>query len=134
MQKTRQNTLASQMDRRAFLRLGALATAGMAVWLSACSAPASDEMAAVAQDAEQVATATIKPTAAAPTEPPQQPVERIATPTASPPQQPGGVACPFSLLNDPYPGRCKRYTDSNRNGVCDYSEPGSGDRRPSVIG
>ena len=137
MQKTVQSTEASKMHRRAFPRLGMLATAGLAVWLSACSAPAKDEVAAVAQDPRQWATPTVGPTAvlgsaAAPTEPPVQPAERIATPTAAPAVEPGGVACPFSLLNDPYPGRCKRYTDRNGSGVCDYSEPGSGDRAPII--
>jgi hypothetical protein len=33
------------------------------------------------------------------------------------------VACPFGLLNDPYPGRCRRYADQNLNGFCDLSEP-----------
>jgi len=38
----------------------------------------------------------------------------------------GGVACPRGMVNDPYPGRCKYYVDSNRDGFCDYSVPGSG--------
>jgi hypothetical protein len=132
MQKTVQSTEASKMDRRAFLRLGMLATAGIAVWLCGCSAPAKEEVAAVAQDPRQRGTATVKSTAAAPTELPVQPAERIATPTAAPAVEPGGVACPFLLLNDPYPGRSKRYTDRNGSGVCDYSEPGSGDRTPII--
>ena len=41
-------------------------------------------------------------------------------------QQEGGVACPFGLVNDPYPGRCKHYRDSNGDGICDYSVTGSG--------
>jgi hypothetical protein len=41
-------------------------------------------------------------------------------------QQEGGVACPFGLINDPYPGRCRHYVDSNGDGICDYSVPGSG--------
>jgi len=46
------------------------------------------------------------------------------------PQRPGqtsgrssAVACPFGLVNDPYPGRCRRYVDRNGNGLCDLSEP-----------
>jgi len=31
--------------------------------------------------------------------------------------------CPFGLVNDPAPGRCRRYVDKNGNGFCDYSEP-----------
>jgi hypothetical protein len=41
-------------------------------------------------------------------------------------QQEGGVACPFGLVNDPYPGRCRHYRDSIGDGYCDYSVPGSG--------
>lgn len=32
------------------------------------------------------------------------------------------TACPFGLVNDPYPGQCGRYTDRNGNGLCDFSE------------
>jgi hypothetical protein len=31
--------------------------------------------------------------------------------------------CPHRLVNDPYPGRCGRYVDRNRSGICDLSEP-----------
>jgi hypothetical protein len=41
-------------------------------------------------------------------------------------QQEGGVACLYGLVNDPYPGQCKHYRDSNGDGMCDYSVPGSG--------
>jgi len=41
-------------------------------------------------------------------------------------QQEGWVACPFGLVDDPYPGRCRRHVDSNGDGLCDYSVPGSG--------
>ncbi len=41
-------------------------------------------------------------------------------------QQESGVACPFGLVNDPYPGRCRHYRDSNGDGFCDYSVEGSG--------
>jgi hypothetical protein len=37
-----------------------------------------------------------------------------------------GVACRFGLVNDPYPGRCRRYVDADGDGLCDYSVPGSG--------
>jgi len=43
-----------------------------------------------------------------------------------PVQQQDGVACPRGMVNDPYPGRCRNYTDSNGDGICDYSAPGSG--------
>lgn len=43
------------------------------------------------------------------------------------PGQQGEVACPFGLVNDPYPGQCPRYSDLDGDGICDYSVPGSGD-------
>ncbi len=30
--------------------------------------------------------------------------------------------CPFGLKNDPYPGQCPKYVDTNQNGICDHSE------------
>ena len=30
--------------------------------------------------------------------------------------------CPFGLVDDPYPGQCRRYRDNDGNGICDYSE------------
>ncbi len=32
-------------------------------------------------------------------------------------------SCPFGLENDPYPGECGRYVDSNNDGICDLSQP-----------
>jgi hypothetical protein len=40
--------------------------------------------------------------------------------------QEGRVACPRGLINDPYPGRCHLYVDSDGDGICDYSVAGSG--------
>lgn len=35
--------------------------------------------------------------------------------------------CPYGLLNDPFPGQCPRYLDTNQNNICDHSEsPSSG--------
>jgi hypothetical protein len=31
------------------------------------------------------------------------------------------VTCPKGLVNDPYPGRCHLYIDTNGDGFCDYS-------------
>jgi hypothetical protein len=31
--------------------------------------------------------------------------------------------CPRGLVNDPYPGECSRYTDTNNDGTCDRSQP-----------
>ncbi|MBC7251629.1 MAG: DUF4405 domain-containing protein [Anaerolineae bacterium] len=52
---------------------------------------------------------------------PPQPEEEQAIQTQ------GSVACPRGLVNDPYPGQCRHYTDRNGDGICDYSVPGSGD-------
>ena len=57
---------------------------------------------------------------------------QVITPTITPTltattELTGAVACPFGRVNDPYPGQCKRYVDANDNGICDLSEPGSGD-------
>lgn len=35
--------------------------------------------------------------------------------------------CPYGMINDPFPGQCPRYMDTNQNGICDHSEsPSSG--------
>ena len=31
--------------------------------------------------------------------------------------------CPFGLENDPYPGECGRYIDTNQDNICDLSQP-----------
>ncbi|WP_456371517.1 hypothetical protein [Methanocaldococcus sp.] len=31
--------------------------------------------------------------------------------------------CPFGKVNDPYPGMCRMYIDTNHDGICDHSEP-----------
>jgi hypothetical protein len=45
---------------------------------------------------------------------------------AKPTQQLDGVACHHGIVNDPFPGRCRHYTDKDGDGFCDYSVPGSG--------
>jgi hypothetical protein len=30
--------------------------------------------------------------------------------------------CPYGLVDDPFPGQCPRYVDSNQDGVCDLSQ------------
>jgi ABC-type xylose transport system permease subunit len=30
--------------------------------------------------------------------------------------------CPYERINDPYPGQCGLYTDTNNNQICDHSE------------
>lgn len=35
--------------------------------------------------------------------------------------------CPYGTVNDPFPGQCPRFIDTNQNGICDHSEsPSSG--------
>lgn len=36
--------------------------------------------------------------------------------------------CPFGEVNDPFPGECARYIDTDNNGICDHSQPASEDR------
>lgn len=31
--------------------------------------------------------------------------------------------CPKNLVNDPYPGECGRYIDTNNDSICDHSQP-----------
>jgi len=31
--------------------------------------------------------------------------------------------CPKNLINDPYPGECNRYIDTDNDGICDHSQP-----------
>jgi hypothetical protein len=35
----------------------------------------------------------------------------------------GWLDCPYGKINDPYPGSCFRYVDTNNNKICDHSEP-----------
>jgi hypothetical protein len=37
-----------------------------------------------------------------------------------------GVATHLGVVDDPYPGRCRRYTDSDGDGICGFSTLGSG--------
>lgn len=57
-------------------------------------------------------------------------IEALPTPTAPPtlepnvsPTPPVQTACPYGLVNDPFPGECRRYIDANGNKICDLSEP-----------
>jgi hypothetical protein len=52
--------------------------------------------------------------------------DQMSAESEQPAQQQSGVACPRGLVNDPYPGQCRRYTDRNGDGICDYSVLGSG--------
>lgn len=41
--------------------------------------------------------------------------------------------CPFGLEDDPYPGECKRYIDTDGDGICDRSQPAPEDRDTNVV-
>lgn len=41
--------------------------------------------------------------------------------------------CPFGLEDDPYPGECKRYIDTDGDGICDRSQPAPEDRNTNVV-
>ena len=41
--------------------------------------------------------------------------------------------CPFGLVNDPEPGSCGRYIDTDRDGLCDYSQPAPEERDNIVL-
>jgi hypothetical protein len=45
-----------------------------------------------------------------------------------------GVACPRGLVNDPYPGQCRHYVDSDGDGICDYSVAASGSQVAGTFG
>jgi len=64
---------------------------------------------------ELVASGAVAPP---PTPTPPPPPPPSVSPTPRPP-----TACPYGLVNDPYPGECRHYVDENGNGICDLSEP-----------
>jgi hypothetical protein len=37
--------------------------------------------------------------------------------------------CAKGLVNDPYPGECARYIDTDNDGICDHSQPAPEDRQ-----
>lgn len=40
--------------------------------------------------------------------------------------------CPYGKEDDPYPGDCARYVDTDNDGICDHSQPAPEDRVPEV--
>jgi len=36
--------------------------------------------------------------------------------------------CPYGEVNDPYPGECSKYIDTDDDGICDHSQPAPEDR------
>jgi len=44
--------------------------------------------------------------------------------------------CPFGLEDDPYPGECNRYIDTDGDGICDLSQPAPEDQKillPTIV-
>jgi len=41
--------------------------------------------------------------------------------------------CPYGLEDDPYPGECKRYIDTDDDGICDRSQPAPEDRNTDIV-
>jgi len=91
----------SPISRRAFLAIGGVVT------VAAGLAAAGYKAIANATAAESQGSST-----------------RIGTTAAA--GQTSGVACPFGLVNDPSPGQCRHFVDSDGDGYCDYSMAGSG--------
>jgi len=82
-----------------------------------------EEQPQVEPTAQSKASRTSEPTATRET--PTTTVSPSPTPTAELAPL-TGVACPFGLVYDRYPGRCRRYIDKDGDGFCDHSIPGSG--------
>lgn len=110
-----------EMDRRRFLVLASGTVA--AVILAGCVRKEEiDTVTSAVQEPASTAEPANSSSAAAA---PSNPTATAASPTATPqPVQQKDVrsACPRGLINDPYPGKCKRYVDNNGNGICDLSE------------
>jgi outer membrane murein-binding lipoprotein Lpp len=123
-----------EMTRRRFLVM-ASGTVAAAVLAGCVRKEEIDTISAVVEEAAPTVEATNAPAATAesnPTAAPASPTAVPASPTAVPAsptataaptaQKNVRSACPRGLVNDPYPGKCKRYVDKNGNGICDLSE------------
>lgn len=124
-----QRSPGAAMDRRQFLKwmglVGVVAAvgagAGLRVMGNALAGVASEQQASAPAGAADVAevpatsTAVAQSSAAATPQPTATPVATTQSTTSST----CVVRCPNGCS---YPGRCKRYTDSNGNGRCDWGE------------
>jgi hypothetical protein len=124
------------ITRRQFLVTSGCATAAVICGAGALSLANRIDKA----ETQALSTATaqpVTPTTAAPTQlsvsepaatdtPAPVVVEPTATavPTAEATQAVSRARgrCPKGLVNDPFPGRCRRYTDLDGDGICDYSQ------------
>ena len=123
--------VSKSVDRRQFLALmGSVSLVSGIAIANVLIKKHSEEAAAVMQATstpQPTATAASQPTAAAPTDSRMQ-VEPTVVPTTplvqeapvnAANEQSCTVRCPRGCS---YPGRCRRYTDSNGNGLCDLGE------------
>lgn len=123
------------ISRRQFLSLG-LVAALAGVIAASCSMFTGNRSTDTQQEANEIGLSQDdsepgfrqQETDSLPSDELEQPLEQgdADPPEEEQPVQLGGVACPRGMVNDPYPGRCRNYTDNNGDGICDYSVPGSG--------
>ena len=83
-------------------------------------ASAATEPPASIEQTTPVPAATDTPATAVPTATTVPVATAIPTATAAPVEV--KTLCPRGLVDDPYPGRCRRYVDRNNNGYCDLSQ------------
>jgi len=126
-----------KLSRRRFLSLG-LTTVAASVLVAGCAMltgrreaePEQEDSAAGGSQDDAELLLQQDDGSAAPAEPEQSLQQEGNALVTSEPEQPvqqlSGVACPRGMVNDPYPGRCRNYTDRDGDGICDYSVPGSG--------
>lgn len=41
--------------------------------------------------------------------------------------------CPYGLVNDPFPGQCRRYVDTDADGLCDHSQLSPAERSTGTV-
>ena len=94
----------NKLSRRRFLALGcgALCTAALG---SGCASSLGTEVATSSTLTESI-----------------EADEQTEDVTSVSVQDSSTTRCPKGLVNDPYPGRCRHYVDSNGSGYCDLSE------------
>ena len=69
--------------------------------------------------------ATVTPISTSEVEPDGETVATVLPSVTAVPEGdavPEATRCPKGLVNDPYPGKCRRYIDKDGSGYCDLSE------------
>ena len=69
--------------------------------------------------------ATLTPVSTSEVEPDGETVATVLPSVTAVPEGdavPEATGCPKGLVNDPYPGKCRRYIDEDGSGYCDLSE------------